>query len=132
MDTRGEKSALILIDHGSRLDEANRLIEALADRIQRRRPDIIIAFAHMELADPDLGSAFASCVDRGARSVVIVPYFLAPGNHVSHDVPRLARDAAKPYPSVPWKVAAPLGLDDRLVEIVLDRAADALKVIDAN
>ena len=41
----------------------------------------IVEPAHMELAEPSIGTAFDRCIERGARLVVIHPYFLLPGRH---------------------------------------------------
>lgn len=119
-------TALIVIDHGSRLDEANAMLEAVAERLRARGHYPIVECAHMELASPDLKTAFARCVERGARGVVIVPYFLSPGNHARNDIPAQAAEAAADHPDVPWRVAAPLGLDDRLLDVVEFRAEEAL------
>jgi sirohydrochlorin ferrochelatase len=124
---QGTATALIVIDHGSRLGEANEMLSAVADRLRSRAQYPIVEYAHMELAPPDLKTAFARCVERGARQIVIVPYFLSPGNHASNDIPAQAVEAAAPYPEVSWRVASPLGLDDRLLDVVEFRASEALK-----
>ncbi len=120
--------ALILIDHGSRLAEANRVVEKLTDYLKKgaRRGFSLAVHAHMELAEPTLKTAFARCVEHGATQIVVVPYFLAEGAHVTEDIPRLAAEAAEPYPQVQWVLAPPLGFDARLAGIVLSRALAAL------
>ncbi len=118
------KTALILIDHGSRIAEANALLERIAAAARRGDYPIVEA-AHMELAEPTLDSAFANCVRQGARRIVIMPYFLASGNHATNDIPRMAAAAAASHPGVCWSVAAPLGFDQRLVDVALDRAREA-------
>ncbi len=82
--------------------------------------------AHMELALPDIAEAFSRCVARGAKRVVIHPYFLSPGRHSTTDIPALALDAAAAHPGVPFVVTGPLGLDSRLCEVILRRVRDAL------
>jgi sirohydrochlorin ferrochelatase len=122
---QSSRTALVLIDHGSRVADANHMLEQLADRLRRRGTWPIVEPAHMELAQPDLAAAFASCVAQGATRVIVVPYFLAPGNHASKDIPALAADAATAHPGVAWSVAAPLGMDDRLLDVVETRAGEA-------
>jgi len=124
MGAEPDSTALILIDHGSRLDEANKLIERIAERIRERGRFSIVEIAHMEIAEPTLDRAFTRCVERGAKRIVIVPYFLASGNHVTNDIPRLAAEAAAKHAGIEWKLAEPLGLDERLVDVVLARAED--------
>lgn len=119
------QTGLILIDHGSRVEEANRLLDKVAHRLVQTGEYAIVEIAHMELAGPTLAEAFSECVRRGAARVVIVPYFLAMGRHMSQDIPRMAAEAGAAHPGVNWVVAEPLLLDDRIVGVLLDRAREA-------
>ena len=81
----------------------------------------IVEPAHMELAEPSIAPAFARCVQRGATTVVVFPYFLLPGRHWNEDIPRLAADAAKSYPGVPYLVTAPFALHPLMFEVIRQR-----------
>ena len=76
----------------------------------------------MEIAEPTLEMAFTRCAEHGAKRIVVLPYFLASGNHVSNDIPRMAAEAAAKHPNVDWRVAEPLGFDERIIETLIDRA----------
>jgi len=115
------KRAILLVDHGSRRPEANEQLAAVAALVAERAPDTIVRCAHMELAAPDIAEAFADCVSAGAREIVVHPYFLGPGNHTTHDIPRLVRAAAEREPSVRVRISEPLGLHPKLVDVILDR-----------
>ncbi|GAU43767.1 hypothetical protein TSUD_36610 [Trifolium subterraneum] len=80
-----------------------------------------------ELADPSIEDAFQSCVQQGARRVIISPFFLSPGRHWSQDIPSLSAEAAKQHPGVSYIVTAPLGLHELLVDVVNDRINYCLK-----
>jgi sirohydrochlorin ferrochelatase len=75
----------------------------------------------MELAEPSIGAAFDRCIERGARLLVIHPYFLLPGRHWKRDIPALAAEAAARHPGVPFLVTAPLGLHPLMAEIMSQR-----------
>lgn len=117
--------AVVLIDHGSREAAAHAVVEQVAAALRARLPERIVEVAHLELAAPDLGEAIARCAARGARSVVVLPFFLAPGRHSAHDIPRLAEAAAERHVNVSIRVAAPLGAHPALVEALLARLGDA-------
>ena len=117
--------AILLVDHGSQLDAANALIDEIADAVRRRRRDAIVEVAHMELAKPSLAEGLARCAARGARDVVVCPYFLGPGRHTSRDIPRLVDEARVAHPELRISVAEPLGFDERLADLVLARADSA-------
>jgi len=116
------KQALLLIDHGSRRKEANDMLESLARLIQDSRPELVVKFAHMELAPPDIPRGFADCVEAGASEVIAFPYMLSPGRHVSEDLPRLLNAAASEHPGVAFRLTAPLGLHKKISEVILERA----------
>ena len=82
----------------------------------------IIEYCHMELASPTLEDAFVSCVDSGADEIVVHPYFLAPGRHSKTDIPNMVNAASSRFPNVKCKITEPLGLHDKIIEVILDRA----------
>jgi sirohydrochlorin ferrochelatase len=120
------KIAVILVDHGSTVDESNRLLLEIVEAYRRHSGWPIVEPAHMELAEPTIAAAFARCVEQGAEKVIVMPYFLGPGRHSSQDIPRLAAEANQAFPSVKHLVTAPLGLHDLLLQVVDERIAEAL------
>ncbi|HEX5580499.1 MAG TPA: CbiX/SirB N-terminal domain-containing protein [Gemmatimonadaceae bacterium] len=117
------KKALLLIDHGSRLAEANEMLECMANLVQALAgPDIIVRAAHMELAEPDIPAGFASCIEAGATEVVAFPYMLSPGRHATSDIPLLVSEAAARFPDVAWSVTTAFGVHEKLAEVILLRA----------
>lgn len=117
--------AIVLIDHGSRLADANAVVEEVAAALRSRLPGTAVEVAHLELAAPDLAEAVARCAAHGAREIVVQPFFLAPGRHGSRDIPALAAAAADRHPGVSICVGEPLGAHPLLVEAVLDRVRRA-------
>jgi len=118
--------AVIIIDHGSRRASANASLEEFVRNSAHALPYPIVEPAHMELAEPSLASAFDRCVAAGASTVAIAPYFLGPGSHWDRDIPALAAAASARHPGVRWLVAAPLGPDRALAEIIATRVAHCL------
>jgi sirohydrochlorin ferrochelatase len=119
---------IVIVDHGSRLDQSNRMLEELAIQFAKRFADryAIVEPAHMELAEPSIATAFGKCVERGARHVIICPFFLGPGKHWTHDIPRLAADAAASHPGVQFNVAPTLGIDDLMLDLLDKRIGQCL------
>jgi sirohydrochlorin ferrochelatase len=115
------KRAILLVDHGSRRAEANAQLAAVAVLVAERAPDAIVHIAHMELAAPDIPQGVDACARDGADEVVVHPYFLAPGNHSTHDIPHLVREAAAHHPGLRVRISEPLGLHPKLVDVILDR-----------
>src|SRR4051794_15393347 len=116
------KRAILLVDHGSKLAEANALLEAVAGRLRRTIDDPVYV-CHMELAEPSLGRAFETAADDGAEEIVVHPYFLGPGRHSTTDIPRLVAEAGRSRPGVRWRITPPLGVHDHIVAVVRERIA---------
>lgn len=115
--------AVLLIDHGSVRDEANRMLADVAALVQRVAGDgVIVKFAHMELAEPTVAEGFAECVRSGASEVIAFPYMLSPGKHSTRDIPRMVAEAAATHPGIGYRVTEAFGLSDKLAEVVLERA----------
>src|SRR3954470_17217288 len=117
------KTGIIIVDHGSRREESNRMLEGVAEAFARRFEERyeVVEPAHMELAEPSIATAFARCVARGATRVVVCPFFLGPGKHWTGDIPRLAAEAAAQHPGAAYHVTMPLGIDDLILELLEKR-----------
>lgn len=120
------QTAVILVDHGSRRAESNDLLVEVATLFASHSPYQIVEPAHMELAEPSIDTAFQRCVARGARQIVVFPYFLGPGRHWQGDIPRLAAAAAANHPGLAYLVTAPIGLHALMVDIIQSRIESCL------
>jgi sirohydrochlorin ferrochelatase len=123
------KSAVVIVDHGSRRHEANAQLEIVAQRLRDRLPLQLIAIAHLELVEPDIAQAIATCVAQGATEIVIHPYFLAPGRHTTQDIPAQARAAAASHPDVRISVTEALGLHPALIDAIVDRVSGTVDLV---
>jgi sirohydrochlorin ferrochelatase len=121
-----DQTGLILVDHGSRRGESNEMLLDVARHFAETTGWSIVEPAHMELAEPCIATAFRRCVERGATTVVVFPYFLLPGRHWSDDIPRLATEAAKNHPGVRYLVTAPFGLHPLMAQVIRERIAHCL------
>ena len=118
------QTGIIIVDHGSRRDESNKMLEQVAALFAgrfREKYDIVEP-AHMELAEPSIATAYARCVERGAERVVVIPFFLGPGKHWTQDIPRLTADVAGQFPHTRFHIAPTLGIDDLILDLLAKRA----------
>lgn len=123
------QTGIVIVDHGSTLAASNRLLEHLAKVFGERFADrfAVVEPAHMELAEPSIATAYAACVRRGAKRVVVLPFFLGPGKHWTQDIPRLADEAAQRFPGTEVRVAPVLGIDDLMLDLLAKRAEESLE-----
>jgi sirohydrochlorin ferrochelatase len=114
---------ILIVDHGSRKREANDMLRCMSNLLQTMAgPDVVVRYAHMEIADPDVAHGLADCVSGGATDVVVFPYMLSPGRHSTADIPRMVSEAARTFPQVTFSVTPAFGVHEKLAELILDRA----------
>ncbi|MFF9847805.1 sirohydrochlorin chelatase [Streptomyces litmocidini] len=111
---------LVAVGHGSRDPRARAALVRLLDRVRELRPGLDVRLAHIELNAPLLDDALAELAAAGGRDAVLVPLLLAPGHHVTHDLPAALAAA----PALRARVADPLGAHPLLVEALADRLAE--------
>ncbi len=104
-----EEVGVVVVDHGSRRNEANEMLLEVVELFTRESELAIVEPAHMELVEPTVATAVARCVARGAKFIVVMPYFLAPGRHWDEHIPELAKNAVRQHEGVRYLVTAPLG-----------------------
>jgi sirohydrochlorin ferrochelatase len=121
------KQALLLVAHGSRQDEANEDLRQVATDLRRLGGFDVVEESFLELAQPTIAAAGESCVQQGATRVVLLPYFLAAGIHVRNDLTAFRDELSRRFPAVEFRLAAPLGRDPQLLEVLIARAREALK-----
>ena len=115
--------AILLIDHGSRRDEANEMMNCMANLVQAMAgPDVVVRFAHMELSEPSIAAGVKDCVDAGATELIVFPYMLSPGKHSTGDIPRMVAEAVSSHPHIGVRVTSAFGVHEKLAEVILGRA----------
>jgi len=115
--------AILLVDHGSRRQEANDMLVCMANLVKTMAgPTVIVRHAHMELAEPSIAAGFDDCVAAGATDVTVFPYMLSPGRHSTDDIPRMVGDVAASHTGVIFSVTPAFGVHEKLGELILHRA----------
>ncbi|WP_309050342.1 sirohydrochlorin chelatase [Streptomyces sp.] len=116
----GRRPVLVAVGHGSRDPRARDTLARLLRRVRELRPGLDVRLAHIELNSPLLPDVLAELAAAG-REAVLVPLLLAPGHHVTHDLPA----ALAAVPTLRARAAEPLGAHPLLVEALADRLAQA-------
>src|SRR3954452_2574436 len=117
------RHGIIIVDHGSRLEPSNKMLEEVAALFAKRFAELyeIVEPAHMEIAEPSIATAYAKCAQRGARRIIVCPFFLGPGKHWTGDIPRLTADAAAKFPDTQYHITMPLGIDELILDLLNKR-----------
>jgi sirohydrochlorin ferrochelatase len=116
---------LLIVAHGSRRAASNDEVRELAARVaDLRSPGIDrVETAFLELAEPDIPTGLARCVDQGAKEIVVFPYFLAAGTHVAQDIPEAVAAFRDRHPDIQVRLARHVGAARGMAHTVLDAAS---------
>jgi sirohydrochlorin ferrochelatase len=118
-------TAVLLIAHGSRREEANADLVRLAEMLRYRGEYAIVEPSYLEIAEPTIPQGAATCVAAGARCVLMLPFFLSAGSHVVDDLERHRRELAAAHPGVEFRLCPPLGLHPLMLDIIRDRLGES-------
>jgi precorrin-8X/cobalt-precorrin-8 methylmutase len=116
--------SILLIGHGSPKKDANNIEVVAALLHSTVHPGCTgkcVQAAYLQFSDPDIMGAIAQCVDRGSKKIIIHPYFLSSGMHVTKDIPDIIQEARGLYPDVQFIYTEPLGIHEKLVQVVIER-----------
>jgi len=114
------KTAVIILGHGSRREGAGGPLQGLAAAVRQRGGHAAVEHAFLQYATPMFPEAVDRIVAAGAERVVIVPFFVQPGHHVTGDIPRLVREAQVKHPSLAFQVTDYVGAHPMMAQIVED------------
>ncbi|MCP4596915.1 CbiX/SirB N-terminal domain-containing protein [Neptuniibacter sp.] len=119
--------ALLLVAHGSRRAQSNDEVRELANKLKQRcgnHYDCVHA-AFLELAAPLIPDGIQQCVEEGASEIVVLPFFLNSGRHVTEDIPKIVSTAKQDYPDVRIEIAAHLGASEMMIELLIAASNEA-------
>ena len=119
-------NGVIVVDHGSRREASNDWLNVVVEKFRAASDYKIVEPAHMELAQPTIGEAYDRCVEQGATTIIISPFFLLDGRHWSEHLPELGAEAQKRHPQTSFVVADPILAHDLVVKVLLERVESCL------
>lgn len=83
------KTGILLVTHGSRLHYNKEFATALYNKFEKTC-EVPSSFGFMELCGPSIPESINKLVDENElERLVVVPVFIAPGMHTTHDIPHI-------------------------------------------
>lgn len=119
--------ALIIVAHGSRKESSNEEVKALGEKVKilQDQDYAFVMTAFLEFTAPSLEEGMLSCVEKGASEIVILPYFLASGNHVTRDIPEAFEKIRASHPQVKITLKDHVGSSPGMVNLLSDMAVSS-------
>ena len=117
--------AIILVGHGSPKKDANYM-----DFVGRWLHSMLhpgcakncVRVCYLQFAKPDLKETIGQAVkDLNPARIIVHPYFLSSGMHVTRDIPEMIEEARAAYPGADFICTEPLGVSAGIVRTAMER-----------
>lgn len=118
------ETAILLVGRGSSDPDSNADIFKTGRLLHECHDWGWVECCYIAMARPDLPEGIERCVRLGARRIVLVPHMLFTGV-LDRRIDAIAHEQRQRYPTVEIVRAAPLGAHPRVLEVALQRIAEA-------
>ena len=126
-DLKNGKMGIIIISHGSKLKKANVSLAKTVRIIKQRTGLDIVVPAYLQFCQPDLAKCVKGLIRQKCQTIIIIPFFLFNGNHVTRDIPHMIEKEKAKYPRVNFRYAKSLTGDMRIANIIVDIVEEAVR-----
>ena len=116
---------ILVVAHGNRVKETESVIDTVLSMVKVKLPDTIIEYACLKYSGRTIEKGIAALAARGITEIKVVPYFLFMGKHLIEDLPPIIAQFARNFPGIQITMGEPLGADERLADILVDRINSA-------
>jgi precorrin-8X/cobalt-precorrin-8 methylmutase len=109
--------ALLIAGHGSRDPEGIREFLQLVDLCTQREASRIVECGFLEFARPTIQEGIDRCVERGAKTISIVPGVLMGAGHAKNDIPSEVQSARRRLPDIALHQGRHFHLHAKIIEL---------------
>ena len=88
-----------------------------------------VEFCFLELDEPNIEDGINSIVKKNPKVILIMPYFLHKGIHIKNDVVKEIKNAMEKHTFTNILIADHIGVDEKMVKLILERAIEVEKRI---
>lgn len=113
------KKAFLLIDRGSKENEVRDELRSICSMLLSRADYEYSNYCFLEVVPPFINEGIESCIDNGAESITVMPYFLYPGLKLKESVKIAAQICATKKIRV--AITKPLTFHSIMAQITLER-----------
>ena len=116
---------VLLIGHGSKDPDAKTSLQYVVDGLKDSYRNVTHCW--LEIEEPNIKQGIEVCAKNKPNVLIIVPYFLHRGAHVKRDIYEDLNPAMKESGIVDIFITEHLGTDDKLIDLVIERAKEVEK-----
>ena len=111
---------LIIAAHGSRKETSNREVVALAQKLSQKLGSQFdrVEPAFLQIAQPNLANTLESMALMKPSKIVVFPFFIGSGSHITADIPDLMEQVQKKFPDVGFHLTQHLGKLEAIEDVI--------------
>lgn len=113
--------AVVVVAHGSSTGKSNQDFLEIISMLKKKSPHTCIEYAFLEAQERGIEPVIDLLALREFTEIKIIPYFLFKGFHLKTSIPQMVEACHEKYPHITVEVGEPLGVDIRLVDILIER-----------
>ena len=123
-------TGVVVLAHGSRGERGKGEVEAVLKRVAiglgpLLAPGVKVIGAALQFNQPSLEEAAALLSAKGVDRIVIAPYFLFPGRHITEHIPQIVEKLQRDYPGISFLLTDNLGLNGAFIGLMAKRIKEA-------
>jgi len=128
------RTGIIIICHGSRGEqgdkETSKVLTSITEGVKPLLPPgVEVTGAALQFNHPTLEEAAESLATRDVNQIVIMPYFLFSGRHITEHIPELVERLKRIYPKKQFIMSNPLGSEEHFIGSVAKRIEEAVPTL---
>jgi sirohydrochlorin cobaltochelatase len=116
---------VLLIGHGSKDPNAKTSLHFVVEGLKDAYRKVICCW--LEIEEPNIKQGIDICAKNKPKALIIIPYFLHRGAHVKRDIYEDLNPAMEGSEIENIFITKHLGTDDRLIDLVIERAREVEK-----
>jgi len=113
---------VLLIGHGSKDPNAKTSLQYVVDGLKETYRNV--SHCWLEIEEPNIKQGIDACAKNNPDVLIIVPYFLHRGAHVKRDIYEDLNPAMEESEIENIFITKHLGTDDKLIDLVIERARE--------
>lgn len=124
------ETGIIILAHGSRGERGSSEVPAILAHLTQGlkrfvSSDVDIIGAALQFNHPNLDEAAEILNTKGIRQIIIAPYFLFMGRHLTEDIPEKIQNLKSRFSETQFIMTANLGLHESFIEMMANNVIEA-------
>jgi len=116
-------TCLLIVAHGSRREASNDEVRELVKAVRSQASHFeSVESAFLELSNPSIPDGLRKAVAEGHQRIIILPYFLSAGRHVTEHIPAEVQKVRDEFPNVEMELITHMGAAGGIIQLLLDQA----------